>query len=164
MKYLTLVLLCSAFLFACKNDKGTLRDSAGSTPTTTTPTPTTTAPSATGVVFHYICPNNCANSGGDAAGTCPVCGTAYQHNQAYHSQQTTTTTTPSTNNNGLSPIIQQPSNPGVVPPTVNTPEPAQNVAGVWHYTCPSGCAGGGGSAVACSSCGSTLQHNTAYHN
>lgn len=159
MKYLTLVLLCSAFLFACKNDKGTLRDTTSTTPTT----PTTASPSATGVVFHYTCPNNCANSGGDAAGSCPVCGSAYQHNQAYHAQQTPTTTTPN-NNNGLSPIIQQPTNPGVVPPTTTTPEPAQNTAGIWHYTCANGCAGGAGSAIACATCGSVLQHNTTYHN
>jgi hypothetical protein len=44
-----------------------------------------------------------------------------------------------------------------------TPEPAQNAAGVWHYTCPKGCAGGGGSAVACATCGTTLAHNAAYH-
>lgn len=44
-----------------------------------------------------------------------------------------------------------------------TPEPPQNAAGVWHYTCPKGCAGGGGSAVACATCGTTLAHNAAYH-
>ncbi|MBK9013040.1 MAG: hypothetical protein IPM82_02565 [Saprospiraceae bacterium] len=48
------------------------------------------------------------------------------------------------------------------PPTT-TPEPAQNATGVWHYTCPKGCAGGGGSATACATCGTTLVHNTAYH-
>jgi len=47
------------------------------------------------------------------------------------------------------------------PPT--TTEPPQNAAGVWHYTCPKGCAGGGGSAVACATCGTTLAHNAAYH-
>jgi hypothetical protein len=44
-----------------------------------------------------------------------------------------------------------------------TPEPAQNATGVWHYTCPKGCAGGGGSATACAKCGTTLAHNAAYH-
>lgn len=44
-----------------------------------------------------------------------------------------------------------------------TTEPAQNAAGVWHYTCPNGCAGGAGSATACAKCGSTLAHNQAYH-
>lgn len=45
-----------------------------------------------------------------------------------------------------------------------TPEPPQNAEGVWHYTCPSGCAGGGGAAGPCATCGATLAHNTAYHN
>ena len=44
-----------------------------------------------------------------------------------------------------------------------TPEPPQNAAGVWHYTCANGCAGGAGSAQACAVCGSTLAHNQAYH-
>jgi len=96
-------------------------------------------------VKHYTCPNNCAGSGGDAQGTCPVCGTAYVHNQAFHSQAVTQTTQP----------VTQPS---------ATPEPPQNAAGIWHYTCSNGCAGGSGSAVACSTCGNTLVHNTAYHN
>ena len=44
-----------------------------------------------------------------------------------------------------------------------TLEPAQNTAGVWHYTCANGCAGGGGAAGACSNCGNALAHNQAYH-
>jgi len=35
------------------------------------------------------------------------------------------------------------SNAQITPPT-KPAEPAQNAAGVWHYTCPNGCAGGGG--------------------
>lgn len=96
---------------------------------------------ATAGVLHYYCPNNCAGSGGDNAGTCPVCGTEYIHNQAYHDNQSAITTQ-----------------------TTPAPEPAQNAAGVWHYTCANGCAGGAGSAVACAQCGSTLQHNPSYHN
>lgn len=42
-------------------------------------------------------------------------------------------------------------------------EPAQNAKGVWHYTCPKGCAGGAGTATACAKCGTTLVHNAAYH-
>jgi len=42
-------------------------------------------------------------------------------------------------------------------------EPAQNAAGVWHYTCSKGCAGGAGSAIACAKCGTALTHNTGYH-
>ncbi|MEK7254953.1 MAG: hypothetical protein AAB316_09425 [Bacteroidota bacterium] len=48
-------------------------------------------------------------------------------------------------------------------PAQKAPEPAQNAAGVWHYTCPKGCAGGAGSAAACAKCGTTLAHNAAYH-
>ena len=94
-------------------------------------------------VQHYICPNNCAGSGGDAQGTCPVCGTQYIHNQEFHNQAVTQTT--------------QPASP-------STPEPPQNAAGVWHYTCSNGCEGGAGSPVACAQCGNTLVHNTEYHN
>lgn len=101
------------------------------------------APSAiasTGNIQHYYCPDKCEGSGGDNAGNCPVCGKEYVHNQAWHDAQ----------------VVQQTQQP--------MPEPPQNAAGVWHYTCPKGCAGGAGSAVACSQCGSTLAHNQAYHN
>jgi hypothetical protein len=59
----------------------------------------------------------------------------------------------------------QPAPPAFQPPTAPPPtaEPAQNAEGVWHYTCPKGCAGGGGSAVPCGNCGTTLVHNTGYH-
>lgn len=114
------------------------------------------AVATSGGVQHYYCANNCAGSGGDAAGTCPVCGTAYTHNQAWHNQQNTATPT-TTTSNGVTTGV------GAVPPTQNTPEPAQNAAGVWHYTCPNGHAGGAGSAIACSSCGTSLVHNSLYH-
>lgn len=116
-------------------------------------TPPVAVPGTTiaGTVHHYICPNNCEGSGGPSQGTCPVCGSDYQHNQAYHDQPSQTTT-PSTT-------------PSITPSTTTTtPEPAQNAAGVWHYTCPNGCAGGAGSAGTCSSCGGDLAHNSAYHN
>lgn len=51
--------------------------------------------------------------------------------------------------------------PATPPPT--TAEPAQNAKGVWHYTCPKGCAGGAGAASPCPKCGTTLTHNQAYH-
>ena len=44
-----------------------------------------------------------------------------------------------------------------------TAEPAQNAAGVWHYTCAKGCKGGAGGAGNCGTCGGALAHNTAYH-
>jgi len=122
---------------------------------TATPAVNSTAVSnagVTGTVYHYTCPNGCG--GGDAAGTCPVCGTAYTHNQAFHNQsgQTTATTTATAT-----------GSPNITTSAAQTREPAQNAAGVWHYTCSSGCAGGAGSAVACATCGTTLVHNTLYH-
>lgn len=106
-------------------------------------------------VAHYICSNNCAGSGGAAAGTCPVCGSDYIHNQAYHNQQSVT------------PSINLPSEtvvPGGGTPPIQSTTPAQNAAGVYHYTCSNGCVGGSGTAGNCGSCGSALAHNTAYHN
>ena len=49
------------------------------------------------------------------------------------------------------------------PATPGTPEPAQNETGVWHYTCTNGCAGGGGSATPCATCGTALVRNQLYH-
>ena len=105
-----------------------------------------TAQSTSGV-FHYTCSNGCSG-GAAAAGNCSTCGSALAHNQAYHS-----------NNNNTNTPATTPTNPAATP----TPEPSQNTAGVWHYTCSQGCSGGAGSAVACSSCGNTLAHNSAYH-
>ena len=96
----------------------------------------------TGSVQHYYCPNNCVGSGGDSQGSCPTCGTAYVHNQAFHNNPATTTTSP-------------------INPTANT---GTNTSGVFHYTCPSGCAGGSGAMGTCTSCGATLAHNQAFHN
>jgi len=107
-------------------------------------------------VQHYFCANNCEGSGGDAAGACPVCGTEYSHNQAWHDQQPAPAPTITTSGN-------TPGAAGALPPTNAVPEPAQNAAGVWHYTCPSGHAGGAGSAIGCSVCGTTLVHNQDYH-
>lgn len=98
---------------------------------------------AGGSTQHYICPNSCEGSGGAMDGNCPVCGTAYVHNQAYHNQTAT--------------------NPAqTTPPTQSTP--ATNAAGQYHYTCSNGCAGGSGTQGNCSVCGNALVHNTAYHN
>ncbi|PHN06931.1 heavy metal-binding domain-containing protein [Flavilitoribacter nigricans] len=100
---------------------------------------------------HYKCPNNCAGGHGPGKGNCPVCGTALAHNTAYHNSASSTTATPT-----LTPPA------GV---TTNTSTAAAtNAAGVFHYTCANGCAGGAAEGVACSTCGATLVHNTAYHN
>ena len=94
-------------------------------------------------VPHYICPNKCEGGEGPAAGPCPVCGTELAHNQAYHNQT---------------------QEPPKVQADQQEPAPAQNAAGVYHYTCSNGCAGGAASATACATCGATLVHNQAYHN
>jgi hypothetical protein len=87
-----------------------------------------------GGVQHYICPNNCAGSGGPGEGVCPTCGTAYIHNQAFHDQ----------------PQMQQ-----------QAPPP---VSGVQHYICPNNCAGTGGPGEGvCPACGTAYIHNQAFH-
>ncbi len=152
---ITLTFALAAILFSasCKRDAKT---------GTTTDSQTTTAPAQGAAVAtavkHYICPNNCAGSGGDAAGTCPVCGSEYLHNDAFHNQpgqqpatpQQPTVTAPQS---GQSPVIQMPP----------SNDPPQNAKGVWHYICSNGCAGGSGTAGTCPKCGGTLAHNDAYH-
>lgn len=167
------LVLCviSVAIFACGGDSS-VRDSAresigGSDPTLSAPStdPGMMANTAAGSsVMHYICPKNCAGSGGAGAGTCPVCGSEYIHNQAFHAQSQT----PPPAEGGVNTATFQggtgatgtPDLTSITPPMT---EPAQNAAGVWHYTCTKGCAGGSGSAAACATCGATLVHNTAYH-
>ena len=110
---------------------------------------------STNTVKHYICSNNCENSGGAAAGNCPECKNPYTHNQAYHDKDFL--------KNGP---LTVPDAPGTTPTTskANQPSPAQNAAGVYHYTCKNSHQGGSGTATTCSVCGETLVHNTAYHN
>lgn len=159
-QFLTLVIF--TVLMACNNSPDRpepMLDPAyepTTTPTNSNPVSAgSVTPSTGGTVYHYICPNNCG--GGDSAGTCPVCGATYTHNQAFHNQTnaaTTTTTTPDLGANNAA---------NVTTSSTQTPEPAQNAAGVWHYTCSNGCAGGAGSAIACATCGATLAHNSLYH-
>jgi hypothetical protein len=148
---------------ACKNEDKAVRDAAreslgvSAQETPAIPTSNATPPSSAPIngVQHYTCPNNCAGSGAGEAGTCPVCGTAYVHNASYHDQQQPQI---------IPPANADPASGAVTPPiTPPTPEPAQNAAGVWHYTCANGCAGGAGAAGTCAKCGGALAHNTAYH-
>jgi hypothetical protein len=97
-------------------------------------------------VWHFTCPKGCAGGAG-AAGNCATCGGPLAHNAAYH-------------DNANSMPMTTPSSPSATPPAV---EPAQNAAGVWHFTCPKGCAGGAGTAGNCTTCGGPLAHNAAYH-
>lgn len=167
MKNISILILSAAFVMAlisCGADKAGTKNAARESlavPATSTPAPSSIPAPTSSVntnVPHYKCPNNCIGSGGAGAGTCPVCGTEYVHNDAYHNNSSAPATT-------TSPIAT--TTPGAAagtPVTPSTPEPPQNAAGVWHYTCSNGCAGGAGSATACATCGTTLAHNPAYHN
>ena len=154
-----LFILSIAFAISCSGDKKKSDTSSSDNTTTeiTTPaapaTSTTTPPPAEPPqnaegVWHFTCPNGCEGGGG-AVGPCPKCGATLAHNQAYHGS-TSATTAPVTSN----PTTQ------ITPPTA---EPPQNANGVWHFTCPNGCDGGGGAVGPCTKCGATLAHNQAYH-
>jgi hypothetical protein len=116
---------------------------------------TNTNSNPSGDVQHYICPNDCEGSGGPAQGSCPVCGTAYVHNQAFHNQgnQTPQNQINLEGQDQLQNLQQSQQNNA----------PAQK-NGEYHYVCSAGCSGGSGSAGTCSQCGASLEHNTAYHN
>lgn len=160
MKYLSLLTfmaLCLSFsLSSCGNSESDrIRNEARealpqTNPNATVTPPPPTTPTVNNSEPHYKCPNNCAGGVGAAQGTCPVCGTALAHNAAYHDQ-------PATTNPAITTSPQTPQTPA-------EPRPAQNAAGVYHYTCSNGCSGGSGSAGNCASCGNPLAHNPAYHN
>lgn len=123
-------------------------------------------PDENGVVFHYVCEDLCEGGASNDAGSCPVCGKTLAHNQGFHAQDQNNS--PQINQSDLPAGLQDLTNNSSVSPMVTTPpptqEPPQNAQGVWHYTCSNGCSGGAGSPIACSSCGTTLAHNAAYHN
>lgn len=140
------------------------------TTSATAPTPTAEPAQNAEGVWHYTCPSGCEGGAGSAV-PCPKCGTTLAHNSGYHNNNNnnnaaietpTVTSSISTGNDNVT-VVNGGDTP--ITPVGGPPEePAQNAAGVWHYTCPSGCAGGSGSAVACASCGTTLVHNSGYHN
>jgi len=99
--------------------------------------------------LHFICPNHCKGSGGAQEGTCPVCGTAYVHNDAFHKGQPTPE--PAMR---IDPVTHQ---------AVPTHTEAQNAQGVYHFICPKGHPGGAGVAGNCPVCGTPLEHNAAFH-
>lgn len=157
---LAVVCFMSVSFYACGDDK----------PETTTDNVATTTPannSAQGqIVHHYICPNSCAGSGGPAAGNCPVCGSAYTHNDAWHQlpeNQAPNDIAPNMLNNSQPIDFKNQANAPALPQDAPTASPAQNANGVWHYTCSAGCDGGAGAMGNCSKCGSALVHNSKYH-
>jgi hypothetical protein len=107
-------------------------------------------------VWHFTCPKGCKGGAG-ANGPCPKCSTPLVHNQAYHAGATP----PPLQATGGNPTI--PTTASTQPQPQQSPEPAQNAKGVWHFTCPKGCAGGAGTTTACAKCGTTLAHNATYH-
>lgn len=130
-----------------------------------TPDPSAAASTASaGSEPHYKCPKNCVGGGGAAQGKCPVCGADLVHNQAFHAQAAAPGSSPD------APIVVDPvnsTNPTATtttnPTTTMQPPSAQNAKGVFHYTCPKGCAGGAAAAGKCATCGGDLAHNQAYH-
>ena len=149
-----LLLTCTVAFYGCKDESNTpvtdspAQESNDPPPIDFNNTSTTTAQSGANAqgVYHYTCTNGCAG-GAASAGNCANCGNALAHNQAYHANQN------NTNTNTADPFNQ----------SATAAATGQNAAGVWHYTCSNGCAGGAGSAEKCSSCGTTLVHNTLYH-
>jgi len=139
-------------------------------PPTATPTPEP-AQNADGV-WHFTCAKGCAGGAGKI-GPCPKCGEQLAHNQAYHAGAANQPGATATINAGdktttqtIQPQITPAAGaPGALPGATATPpaEPAQNAAGVWHFTCPKGCAGGAGKIGPCPKCGEQLAHNQGYH-
>ena len=157
MKYFKIltILLCSSVIsfYACNDNTNTPKkeppkplifSDSTTTPNATTPNAATpeTAQNTAGV-WHYTCSKGCAGGAGSAV-NCKTCGDLLAHNPAYHANANITPTT----------------TPFITPPAAET---GKNTAGVWHYNCEKGCEGGSGSAGNCSTCGSTLAHNPAYH-
>lgn len=147
-KLITLLTVCLSFsFFGCNDDsKKTEIAEPSNVETVKTTTSAKTAEAAQNEkgVWHYTCALGCPGGAGSAV-PCKNCKNPLTHNQAYHGDASTT----------------QQASPVLSPSA--TREPSQNTAGVWHYTCPNGCAGGSGSASKCTTCGETLAHNSAYH-
>lgn len=159
MKYIKILtlLICSSVLFfyGCNEKSKTPEQKTeksvkvSETSKATTPPKTKEPAQNASGIWHYTCRMGCSGGAGSAV-KCATCGIALAHNTAYHAKANSTTDN--------SPFATPASNK----PT-KTPEPAQNAAGVWHYTCANGHPGGAGSAVACSTCSTTLTHNQGYH-
>jgi len=139
IKTLSLLLFSAVlFFYSCNNKSKALPTKS------TTSTPSTFEPpqNASGV-WHYSCRNGCTGGAG-AAVKCSTCGNTLAHNPAYHAN-----------------TVSTPTNAPFANPPATTP--SKNTAGIWHYSCGNGCTGGSGTAGACATCGSTLNHNAAYH-
>lgn len=103
---------------------------------------------------HFMCVNNCEGSGSETAGTCPVCGEALVHNDAYHSNEQQEFSVTQNTDDNVNNSFTLPNNPSAS---------SQNNSGAQHYVCSDGCGGGSDSHGRCPDCGATLVHNDAYH-
>nr|WP_321221675.1 hypothetical protein [uncultured Psychroserpens sp.] len=157
LKNLSIILFSLAlFIYSC-NDKSTTQKQDADTSTNVVESTKEVTPPATkepaqnaNGVWHYTCIIGCPEGAGSAT-KCKTCGNTLVHNTTYHAN--------SANSANSAPFASANAANAATPP----PEPAQNAAGVWHYTCAKGHTGGAGSAVACGTCGETLAHNKAYH-
>lgn len=156
VKIITILLLSSAISFyACNDRSNAVREEARESlkvssspalPGAAVQNPAIPEPTQNAAgVWHYTCSQGCSGGGGKDD-LCATCGGALAHNPAYHA------------NDNVAPANA--TTPSAITPPV---DPAQNAAGVWHYTCGNGCAGGAGTAGACGTCGNALAHNDAYH-
>jgi len=176
--YNLLMVICMMTLASCSDkpdrpssvvtqsqvDAANARAASSANPAITPPSAQTPEPAQNAAgVWHYTCTSGCAGGAGSAV-ACATCGNTLVHNQGYHSAGGTPAAAPppiGATAAGAAATTGLPTT--ITPPVQQTPEPAQNALGVWHYTCTSGCAGGAGSAVACATCGNTLVHNQGYH-
>lgn len=152
-----LVLTSVLTLYSCNDDKKASKEAPASTAAVKDSTnnakkvaPPLKEPAQNALgVWHYTCRIGCPGGSG-IADKCNTCGNVLVHNTTYHDKA------PSLSTTNASPMM----NPSTPPAKA---EPAQNAAGVWHYTCANGCAGGAGAAGTCGTCNGALAHNQAYH-
>ncbi|MEP6647466.1 MAG: hypothetical protein ABJC12_10270 [Saprospiraceae bacterium] len=152
--YMLLLFTSIAIVISCNSKKEVpaVEENATSTNTTASQNsiPADTVSVAAAGEQHYICPNHCKGSGSASEGKCPVCGTAYVHNDAFDKGH---------------PVAEpQMRIDPVTHMAVPTHTEAQNSKGVYHFICPNGDPGGAGVAGKCAKCGAALVHNQAFHN
>ncbi|MBX2845745.1 MAG: hypothetical protein KTR13_05970 [Saprospiraceae bacterium] len=117
-------------------------------------------------IKHYVCPNACEGSGASASGQCPTCGSAYNHNPAFHGDAEGMSTLNSLTLDavGKADPVKQPVTPSLQPSTSSAT--TQRASSVYHYKCAnSACTGGSDDKNSvCDKCAGKLTHNQAYHN
>jgi hypothetical protein len=165
---LSILAICAVFVFSsCGSDADAPSKLAGegealqpgAAPAVSTDAPKAEPPQNAEGVWHYTCTKGCAGGAG-AATACATCGGTLVHNQVYHGKAA-----PASSANPAGGLDQALGAPGatLASPSAGKNEPPQNAAGVWHYICEAGCAGGGGAAGNCAKCQKPLLHNKAYH-